>query len=269
VQATGLHRAAVWLRALHACRNNPKYPAGCADTAANRPPATPRLPLAKFATLACNLAESTRNGFHFTRNPATCARNRSTPARGRKTPKREAESLGPRRSSTANVRVKPLPATEKRSRPTRKASRAVSRTLSLRGREGWMQRSQGWTESTKPCVQPLGRCAQGLEGSGLEVLGLRASLGTSVAESAAGTRGAHGMVPDTSSPPRYLPGGGTCLGGSKVTGHSYLPPSARPAVSPPCFFSPSFFARARSSSESIRTSGSAVSWFGAKRSLSM
>jgi hypothetical protein len=38
-----------------------------------------------------------------------------------------------------------------------------------------MRGSGGWTQSMKPCVQRLGRCAQGLGGLGLEVFGLRVS----------------------------------------------------------------------------------------------
>lgn len=180
-----------------ACRTIPKYPVECADTTANVPLATPTPPPAKFFTPACHRPASARNGFPFARNPATFARNPSTPARKRKTPKRKAESLGVRRSSTASARVKRSHVAEKLSRPPRKASRATLQTLSLRGREGWARRSGGWTDSTKPCVQWFGCCAQGLRGLSLKVLGLRVSLWTLVAESAAETLGAPGIVPGT------------------------------------------------------------------------
>jgi hypothetical protein len=165
----------VWLRTSRDCRTIPKYLAECADTTANAPLATPLRPPATFCTLACNHPDLGRNGFLFARNPATFSRNRSSPARKRKTPKRKAESLGMRRSPTASARVKRSPAIEKPSQPTLKASRATLRTLSLRGREGYARRSGSWTQSTKPCVQRFGRCAQGLGGSGLGVFGLRVS----------------------------------------------------------------------------------------------
>lgn len=163
----------MWLRTSRDCRTIPKYLAACADTTANAPLATPLRPPAKFCTLACNRPDLGRNGFNFAPNPATFARNRFTPARKRKTPKRKVESLGARRSSPPDARLKRLLTNEKPSRPTRKASRATLRTLSMRGREGWTRRSEGWAQSMKPCVRRLGRCAQGLGGSGLGLLGLR------------------------------------------------------------------------------------------------
>jgi len=133
------------------------------------------LPPATFSTHACNGLDTARDGSPFARKPATFARSRLRHACKRKTPKRKDESLGVRRCSTAVARVKRLRATEKPSWPTLEALRAMLRTLSLQGREGWTRRSRGWTRSTKPCVQRFGCCTQGLRDLGLQVQGLRVS----------------------------------------------------------------------------------------------
>jgi hypothetical protein len=190
----------MWLQTSRACRNNPKYPAECADATTTAPLATPLRPPATFSTLACNGLDTGRNGFPFARNSATFARNRSAPARKLKTPKRRAESLGVRRSSTSSARVKRSPATETPSRPMLKASRATLRTLSLRGWEGCTRGFGGWAQGMKACTQGFGGRARGLEGLSAGVWELRVEQrGLVVASMGLGIQRSRGR--DT---PRYL-----------------------------------------------------------------